>query len=205
LDDPTRLLRLARYAARLGFAVEQRTAELAREALAGGALESVSGARLGAELRLALAEPDPLAALAELDRLGVLNALDARVGFDPALLRSAQELLGPDASGDDGALEVLALAALLRPLALAEDPRSDRRDPGPQIAALLDRLEFPAGIRNRVVAAAAAGPRPLAEPPGGGAAPPAPGLCGGGPPPGGALAGAARDAGLRRAPRRAGA
>jgi tRNA nucleotidyltransferase (CCA-adding enzyme) len=196
LDDPTRLLRLARYAARLGFAVEQRTAELALEALAGGALETVSGARLGAELRLALAEPDPLEALAELDRLGVLKALDARVRFDPALLRGARELLGPDASGDDGALEVLALAALLRPLALAEDPRSDSRDPGPQIAALLDRLEFPAGTRNRVVAAAAAVPRLLEELPGAGSPSRLRELAEGVPPEGVALAGASSGAAL---------
>ncbi len=39
LDDPTRLLRLARYRARLGFEVEPHTAELAAHALAaGGAL-----------------------------------------------------------------------------------------------------------------------------------------------------------------------
>ncbi len=54
LDDPTRLWRLARYRARLGFAVEERTAELAAAAVAEGALRTVSGARLGAELRLAL-------------------------------------------------------------------------------------------------------------------------------------------------------
>jgi tRNA nucleotidyltransferase (CCA-adding enzyme) len=199
LDDPTRLLRLARYAARLGFAVERRTAELARQALAAGALETVSGARLGAELRLALAEPDQLAALAQLDRLGLLSALDARLRFDPALLRSARELLAPDAGGDGGALEVLALAALVLPLALADDPRSDSRDPGPQIAALdpgpqiasfLDRLEFPASTRNRVVAAAAAVPRLLEELPGAGSPSRLRELAGGVPPEGVALTGA---------------
>ncbi len=53
-DDPTRLLRLARYRARLGFDVEAHTAELAAQALAAGALATVSRARIGAELRLAL-------------------------------------------------------------------------------------------------------------------------------------------------------
>jgi tRNA nucleotidyltransferase (CCA-adding enzyme) len=201
LDDPTRLLRLARYAARLGFAVEQHTAELAREALAGGALETVSGARLGAELRLALAEPDPLAALAELDRLGVLNALDPGVRFDPALLRGARELLGPGASGDEGALEVLALAALARPLAPAVDPRSDSRGPGRGIAALLDRLEFPAGTRNRVVAAAAAVPRLLEELPGASSPSQLRELAEGVPPEGVALAGASSSAALAPARR----
>jgi tRNA nucleotidyltransferase (CCA-adding enzyme) len=196
LDDPTRLLRLARYAARLGFAVEQRTAELAGQALAEGALETISGTRLGAELRLALAEPDQLAALAELDRLGVLNALDARLRFDPALLRGARGLLAPDSSGEDGALEVLALAALLLPLALADDRPSDSRDPRPQIAALLERLEFPAGTRNRVVAAGAAVPRLLAELPGAGSPSELRKIVEGVPPEGVALAGASGRAAL---------
>jgi len=59
VDDPTRVWRVARYAARLGFEVDEHT-----RALAGAADPStVSGDRLGAELRLALKEPDPLAAL----------------------------------------------------------------------------------------------------------------------------------------------
>ena len=60
-DDPTRLLRLARYAARLGFAVEPHTAALAAAAVAVGALRTVSGERLGAELRLLAREPQPAA------------------------------------------------------------------------------------------------------------------------------------------------
>jgi tRNA nucleotidyltransferase (CCA-adding enzyme) len=62
IDDPTRLLRLARYAERLGFAVEPQTASLAARA----GVATVSGARLGGELRLALAEPDPIAVLTRL-------------------------------------------------------------------------------------------------------------------------------------------
>jgi tRNA nucleotidyltransferase (CCA-adding enzyme) len=49
LDDPTRILRLARYATRLRFEVEPRTAALAADALAAGALKTVSGPRLGVE------------------------------------------------------------------------------------------------------------------------------------------------------------
>jgi tRNA nucleotidyltransferase (CCA-adding enzyme) len=59
-DDPTRLWRVARYAARLGFAVEEHTAALARRADP----RTVTGPRLGSEVRLALREPDPCAALA---------------------------------------------------------------------------------------------------------------------------------------------
>ena len=153
LDDPTRLLRLARYRARLGFAVGRRTDELAGAALAQGALATVSGARIGAELRLALAEPDPLAALAELDRLGALRALHPRLRLEPDLARRALELLPAD-----GRADLLALAALALALALRAD--GDRRA---EVAALLDRLEFPAADRDRVAAAAAAVPRLVEE------------------------------------------
>lgn len=69
-DDPTRMLRLVRYAARLGFAPEQRTASLIDPELVG----TVSGDRLGAELRLLLREPQ--------DALGMLGD----TGLGPALL-----------------------------------------------------------------------------------------------------------------------
>ncbi|MEY2442391.1 MAG: hypothetical protein QOJ46_1817 [bacterium] len=70
-DDPTRLWRVARYAARLGFELEPHTAELAAAAIAGGYAERVSGARIGSELRLALGEPDPVAALQSAIGLGL--------------------------------------------------------------------------------------------------------------------------------------
>ena len=82
IDDPTRLLRLARYSARLGFEAEAHTAQLAAQALAAGALATISRARVGAELRLALGEADALAALAALDSLGVLAAIDPELSFD---------------------------------------------------------------------------------------------------------------------------
>src|SRR5205823_5917854 len=63
LDDPTRLLRLVRYQSRLGFTVEPGTAALAAAAASEGALSTVSGSRVGAELRLLAREPDPLKAL----------------------------------------------------------------------------------------------------------------------------------------------
>jgi tRNA nucleotidyltransferase (CCA-adding enzyme) len=52
VDDPTRMLRMARYAHRLGFAAEPHTEALADPEL----LRTVSGDRLGAELRLVVGE-----------------------------------------------------------------------------------------------------------------------------------------------------
>ena len=147
IDDPTRLWRLARYAARLRFAIEPHTARLAGEALGDGALGTVSGARLGAELRLALGESQPAAALAALEELGVLGALHPRLRFEPRLFSDALELL-PAA---DGRPDLLALAALALPLTLRADGRRDG-----ELAALLDRLEFQAHDRDRTVAAALA-------------------------------------------------
>jgi tRNA nucleotidyltransferase (CCA-adding enzyme) len=149
LDDPTRLLRLGRYATRLGFEPEQQTAALARQALAAGALETVSGARIGAELRLALAEPNAPAALAALDELGVLSALHSALRFDESLAREALSLLPAD-----GRSEVLLLAALLLPL--AEHPENS---PETAMRELLDGLEFAAGDRRRAIATALAAPR----------------------------------------------
>ncbi len=153
IDDPTRLLRLARYSARLGFAPEQRTAELAAAALAGGALASVSGARVGAELRLALAEEDVVAAITAMRALGVLAALDPRLGFEEGLARRALAALPPDARAD-----LLLLALLLLPIA-----KDAEGDPEPVMFDLLDRLEFTAGDRQRAISTARRAPELLAE------------------------------------------
>ncbi|HEY2260377.1 MAG TPA: hypothetical protein VGH45_11720 [Solirubrobacteraceae bacterium] len=138
IDDPTRLLRLTRYAARLDFEVEPHTLELAGAALAGGALQTVSGTRLGTEVRLLAAERDPVRAFVQLRRLGIDEALAPGFGLsDPALARRALELLPAD--GDPGAV-VLAAASLR----LASSARAD----------LLKRLGFPAAQRDAILAAA---------------------------------------------------
>jgi tRNA nucleotidyltransferase (CCA-adding enzyme) len=155
-DDPTRLLRLARYVARLGFEVEDHTAALARAAIAAGALETVSGARIGAELKLALAEADAVASLGALSQLGVLVALHPRLRFEQPVARGALALLT-----EDGRPEVALLASLVLPLALRAGG-----DPRAEIVALLDRWDFPAGDRDRVAAAAVAVPRLIEQLPG---------------------------------------
>jgi tRNA nucleotidyltransferase (CCA-adding enzyme) len=132
LDDPTRMLRLARYAGRLRFEVEPRTRELALAAVASGALTTVSGGRIGAELWLAAREESGIAAFTILDELGVLGALGMPWPFDAALAREAQALLP-----SDGAREVVLLGVAFR-------PRNDDDGAKPAFAAkqLLDALEF---------------------------------------------------------------
>jgi tRNA nucleotidyltransferase (CCA-adding enzyme) len=69
VDDPTRMLRLVRYAARLDFVPDPETEALIDPVL----FETVTGDRLGNELRLALNEPR--AALGLLERYGLGHAL----------------------------------------------------------------------------------------------------------------------------------
>jgi tRNA nucleotidyltransferase (CCA-adding enzyme) len=140
LDDPTRLLRLARYGARLGFAVEPETDALAAAAVADGAVDTVTGPRLGAELRLLLGEPQP-AALVALERHGLGRAVLGR-GFAAGteLVTAAIDLCPPDARPD--------LAALAVTLAGWEKRA--------ELSARLDRLEFTASERG-IVAPAASG------------------------------------------------
>ncbi len=128
IDDPTRLLRLARYAARLGFQIEAGTLRLAREAIAGGALKTVSHDRLAAELALAAAEPDSVGALVALDDLGALAALDLPSPFDKSLADSALSLLP-----QDGSRAVLTLAVAFHP---AEPAPAALKEFRPRIAEL---------------------------------------------------------------------
>jgi len=148
IDDPTRLLRLARYRARLGFELEPGTAELAAEALRSGVLMTVSRARLGAELRLALAEADAPAALATMGQLGVLAALPVGLRFDRELAERALALLPAD-----GRADLLLMASLL--LHLTALPA---QDPEPLIYGVLDELEFTAADRERTLRSALRAP-----------------------------------------------
>ncbi len=138
IDDPTRLMRLARYQSRLGFTIEPRTRELADDAVRSGALATISGSRLGAELRLLAREPDPVSALASLRPLQLDHAVHP--GFrleDEDLAGRAIALLG-DAGRPD--LLVLALAA--------------RGISGPEVELLLSKLAFEASDRDTILAAA---------------------------------------------------
>jgi len=141
-DDPTRLLRLARYAARLDFTIDGHTLALASAAIRGGALATVSGTRIGNELRLLAREPDPIRALAAARELGIDRALHPEFGLtDDAWAARGLELLG-----DAGAPERLVLALAVRRLA----PEPART--------LLDRLAFAREDRDAIVAAASTAP-----------------------------------------------
>jgi tRNA nucleotidyltransferase (CCA-adding enzyme) len=133
-DDPTRMLRTARYAARLGFEVEPHTDELWAAAVPG--VGNVTGSRLGEELRLLLREPQP-EALQALARHGLGAAvLGLPLYPDPDRIDAAIALTPPD-----GRADLAALAACLD---------------GGDVAPALDRLEFTARERDVVTRAVGA-------------------------------------------------
>ncbi len=70
-DDPTRILRAARYAARFEFRVAPQTAGWITESLAAGMLDQLTPARIWHELARTLAEATPGPALALLQAWGV--------------------------------------------------------------------------------------------------------------------------------------
>lgn len=145
IDDPTRLLRLCRYASRLAFEIEPHTRELAAAAVREQALRTVSGSRIGTELRLLAGEPDPVAALESLRELGLDRAIDPDFGLeDPALAVRAFALLPGERRRDRLALALASLAV-----------------PGARLEQLLDALAFTAADRDAILAAAT-GARPLA-------------------------------------------
>src|SRR4051794_21254228 len=81
VDDPTRMLRLVRYAARLGFAYDPDPVDPAL-------MDTVSGDRLGREIRLMLDEPPVV--WRELQRLGLAQHL-----FGPGFQATELDLTGP--------------------------------------------------------------------------------------------------------------
>jgi tRNA nucleotidyltransferase (CCA-adding enzyme) len=143
IDDPTRMLRLARYSSRLGFEIEAHTREFVAEAVRAGAFGTVSGPRIGAELRLLARERDPVEALSTLRELALDRQLDPRFGLEnPELARRGLALLPTGGRADR---LVLAVAS--------------RHVPAPELEALLEALEFEAEDRDAIVAAASGADR----------------------------------------------
>jgi tRNA nucleotidyltransferase (CCA-adding enzyme) len=140
LDDPTRLIRAARYETRLGFHMDPHTERLARDAIESGAMKTLTATR----------EPDAPSALKRLHDLGVDRGLHPALEFDPTLAASAA--IG---AGEVGADRVLAVLAAL----IYRDPDA--------LVPWLESLGLEREQRDRV-ARAARDARALAEGLGGG-------------------------------------
>lgn len=108
IDDPTRLLRLLRYGARLGFTAEPHTEDLARQAVDAGAPATVSGGRIRDELLDLLAERSAVVAVESMYALGLDRALHERFDADEYVVARA---LNEPADGVRQELLLLALCS----------------------------------------------------------------------------------------------
>jgi tRNA nucleotidyltransferase (CCA-adding enzyme) len=109
IDDPTRALRAARYAARFGFELEPETARLLGES----DLSTVSEDRIDNELRQIAAEDDPAAALRLIADWDVMPSLDPQA---PERVAQVTRLASAPPWSDWVDRELAVMLAIVRPL-----------------------------------------------------------------------------------------
>jgi tRNA nucleotidyltransferase (CCA-adding enzyme) len=109
VDDPTRALRAARYAARFDFELEPETARLLRDA----DLSTVSEDRADNELRRIAAEDEAAAALRLLVEWGVMPSLDPAA---PERVADVRRLVAADPWSGWVDRELAVMLAIVRPL-----------------------------------------------------------------------------------------
>jgi tRNA nucleotidyltransferase (CCA-adding enzyme) len=83
-DDPTRVLRGVRFAARYGYRFEKHTRGWLEACVSGGSMKTVSGKRIRRELELIFAEEDAIGGMRLLDTYGVLEGIDRDLALGPA-------------------------------------------------------------------------------------------------------------------------
>jgi tRNA nucleotidyltransferase (CCA-adding enzyme) len=109
IDDPTRALRAARYAARFGFELEPETARLLGES----DLSTVSEDRIDNELRQIAAEDDPAAALRLIADWDVMPSLDPQA---PERVAQVTRLASAPPWSEWVDRELAVMLAIVRPL-----------------------------------------------------------------------------------------
>lgn len=97
IEDPTRMVRAARFAGRLGFHLDAKTKEQARRASQMGIFDDLGGVRIKAELKMILESPQRLRALNLLaEQSGNLCYLDSHLEYGDGVrktIRRAERLL----------------------------------------------------------------------------------------------------------------
>lgn len=161
-EDPLRVLRVARFAARFGFAVAAPTEALMRGIAAGGELATLPAERVWQELSRALMAAWPSRFFTTLRRCGALVALLPEVDalFGQARREDGVVIVDPgveclrclDAAAATGAPLPVRYAVLAADLGL---PTSARTRPGDRVAAnerraaaMSRRLKVPADCRD---------------------------------------------------------
>ncbi len=131
IEDPTRIVRAARFAARFDFELEPRTRHQAERAIESGLFDDLGGVRLRQELKLILEARTRLQALDLLGELGGnLRYLDSELRYDGLVrrhLRLSERLLARFAIPENWLVYLGVLLAQLP---------EDRLDP------TLDRLQL---------------------------------------------------------------
>jgi tRNA nucleotidyltransferase (CCA-adding enzyme) len=150
VEDPTRMLRAARYGARLGLTADRWTMRCQALALRLAPYPALSPARLAAELERLLAEPSAAAALDLAVRAGVPRLLDPR--WRPSRVTGAR-LAALDAALGWAATHRIASPLTVAALALAAE------QPPSVAAALPERLGLTGEPLARVRRALDDGPR----------------------------------------------
>jgi tRNA nucleotidyltransferase/poly(A) polymerase len=123
LDDPTRIFRALRFAARLGFELERETLQLLNGAVSGGALKTISKERIWREIDLAIGEADGGLVLAGYTRHGALAATPGVEELTPERQTEISEALKLAKEFPQADQRLLLLAALFEaaPAATAFD------------------------------------------------------------------------------------
>ncbi|MDR0828277.1 MAG: CBS domain-containing protein [Desulfovibrio sp.] len=95
VEDPTRILRAARFEKRFNFRIGSQTERLIKNALSLGMLDKLSGARIFNELQHVFSEKNPLDCLKRLDNWNLLNLIHPLLKINPqkeAMLISVEEI-----------------------------------------------------------------------------------------------------------------
>jgi tRNA nucleotidyltransferase (CCA-adding enzyme) len=135
VEDPVRVLRVARFAARLGFAVAAETLALMRTMVEAGEVDALTPERVWAELERALGEPDPGRFIGVLRECGALARLfpeiDAlfgvpqRADFHPEVDTGAHLLLVLGQAARLSPEPVVRFAALVHDLGKGTTPAEE--------------------------------------------------------------------------------
>ena len=141
-EDPVRILRVARFAARFGFSVAPETQVLMMQMVQAGEADALVAERVWQELAKGLLEQTPSTLFAVLRDCGalerVLPQLDALYGEE----RAAEALHALDAAAEQGAALDVRFAALVRGL----EPEA--------VEAFCAKIRAPAACRDLAVLAA---------------------------------------------------
>jgi len=170
-EDPVRILRVARFAARLDFAIAPETCELMREMVAGGEADALVAERVWQELARGLMEKQPSRMLQVLRDCGalarILPELDALFGVPqppehhPEVDTGEHMLLVLDYAAAQGYPREVRFAALTHDLGKGTTPRSEwprhigHEERSAELSlGLCERLRVPHECRDLAVLAA---------------------------------------------------